>query len=195
MALGEVVFGGVGSGLYGMLLFVLLAVFIAGLMVGRTPEYLGKKVGPREIKLVLIGLLVPSLVVLVTVAVSVATAAGRASVFNAGPQGFSEALYASTSQANNNGSALAGYGATEMSTTLGGIAMMLGRFLPLLSALAVAGSLAGARHAPPSAGTLRTTSPTFVVTLIGVILLVAGLTFFPALVLGPVAVQMSGTLF
>ena len=192
MGVGEVVFGGVGSGLYGMLLMVVIAVFIGGLMVGRTPEYLGKKVEGREIKLASIGILAMPIGVLVMVAVAVTTSAGTASIFNAGPQGFAEALYAYMSQFNNNGTAFAGYGALDFSTTLGGVAMLFGRFIPILSVLAVAGALSTKRVTPAGLGTLRTTSPTFVVLLIGVIILVAALTFVPALALGPVAVQMGG---
>ncbi len=195
MSLGEVAFGGVGSGLYGMLLFVLIAVFIGGLMIGRTPEYLGKKIGPREIKLSMIGLLVMPIGLLVTLAAVVTADAGTASMLNPGPQGFGEAFYAYSSQWNNNGSAMAGYGATELSTTLGGVAMLLGRFAPLLAALALAGALSRKPVAPFGAGTLRTTTPTFVVTLIFVIVLVAALSFIPALVLGPVAVELSGAPF
>ena len=192
LGVGEVVFGGVGSGLYGMLLMVLVAVFIGGLMVGRTPEYLGKKIGAREIKLASIGILAMPVGVLVMVAAAVTTKSGTASIFNAGPQGFAEALYAYMSQFNNNGSAFAGYGATELSTTLGGVAMLLGRFIPIISVLAVAGALAGKRVTPPGLGTLRTASPTFVALLVGVVILVAALTFVPALFLGPVAVQAGG---
>ena len=192
LGVGEVVFGGVGSGLYGMLLMVLVAVFIGGLMVGRTPEYLGKKIGAREIKLASIGILAMPVGVLVMVAAAVTTKSGTASIFNAGPQGFAEALYAYMSQFNNNGSAFAGYGATELSTTLGGVAMLLGRFIPIISVLAVAGALAGKRVSPPGLGTLRTASPTFVALLVGVVILVAALTFVPALFLGPVAVQAGG---
>ena len=170
MMTGEVIFGGVGSGLYGMLLFVLLAVFIAGLMVGRTPEYLGKKIEAREIKLVAIGTLAVPLLVLVATALAIATKYGAPSIYNAGPQGFSETLYAYVSQANNNGSAFAGYtgfvqpnapgnvGAfgITFADLLGGVAMLLGRFVPLVLALAVAGSLAGKRVAPLGPGTMRT---------------------------------------
>ena len=195
MTIGEVAPGGVGSGIYGMLLFVVVAVFIAGLMVGRTPEYLGKKIGAREIKLTMIGVLVMPIGLLVMLAVAVTTSAGTASMFNTGPQGFAEAFYAYASQWNNNGSAFAGYGATDLSTTLGGVAMGLGRFLPMLAVLALAGALARRPVAPFSAGTLRTTTPTFVVTLIFVILLVAALNFIPALALGPVATQLSGRPF
>ena len=209
MQLGEVVFGGVGSGLYGMLLFVLLAVFIAGLMVGRTPEYLGKKIEARDIKLVMIGTLAMPLLVLLAVALATATKYGAPSVFNAGPQGFSEHLYAYTSQANNNGSAFAGYtgyvqpnapgnvGAFGITYAdiAGGLSMFVGRFVPLLAALAVAGSLASKRVAPLGPGTMRTDTPIFVVLLIGVILLVALLTFVPALLLGPVVQGLTPQLF
>jgi potassium-transporting ATPase potassium-binding subunit len=209
MMLGEVVFGGVGSGLYGMLLFVLLAVFIAGLMVGRTPEYLGKKIEARDVKLVLIGALAMPLLVLFTVALATATKYGAPSLFNAGPQGFSEHLYAYTSQANNNGSAFAGYtgyvqpnapgnaGAFGITyaDVMGGLAMFVGRFVPMLAALAVAGSLVRKRVAPLGPGTMRTDTPIFVVLLIGVILLVALLTFVPALLLGPVVQGLTPQLF
>jgi K+-transporting ATPase ATPase A chain len=209
MMTGEVIFGGVGSGLYGMLLFVLLAVFIAGLMVGRTPEYLGKKIEAREVKLVALGTLAVPLLVLVTTALAISTKYGAPSIFNAGPQGFSETLYAYTSQANNNGSAFAGYtgfvqpnapgnvGAfgITFADLLGGVAMLLGRFGPLVFALAVAGSLARKRIAPAGPGTMRTDTATFVVLLIATILLVALLTFVPALLLGPVVQGLSTELF
>jgi len=195
MGMGEVVFGGVGSGLYGMLLFVVLAVFVAGLMVGRTPEYLGKKIGGREIKLTMIGVLVMPVGLLIVLAAALTTDAGTASIFNTGPQGFGEAFYAYTSQFNNNGSAFAGYGVTELSATLGGVAMLIGRFAPILAVLALAGALSGKQVAPFNAGTLRTTTPTFVVTLLFVIVLVAALTFLPALALGPIATQLSGSPF
>ena len=155
MTIGEVAPGGVGSGLYGMLLFVVVAVFIAGLMVGRTPEYLGKKIGGREIKLTMIGVLVMPIGLLVMLAAAVTTAGGTASIFNAGPQGFSEAFYAYASQFNNNGSAFAGYGVTDLSATLGGVAMLLGRFVPILAVLALAGALSRKPVAPFSAGTLH----------------------------------------
>ena len=195
MMTGEVVFGGVGSGLYGMLLFVLLAVFLAGLMVGRTPEYLGKKIGAREIKLVSIGALATPLLVLVTTALAVATHAGRQSIAASGPQGFSESLYAYTSQANNNGSAFAGYSTTEFADLLGGALMIVGRFIPMLAALAIAGALAGRKPSPAGPGTMRTDTPTFVVLLLGAILLVALLTFVPALLLGPVVQGLTTQVF
>lgn len=205
---GEVIFGGVGSGLYGMLLFVLLAVFLAGLMVGRTPEYLGKKIEAREIKLVAIGTLAVPLIVLAFTGFVIGTPINAPSIYNPGPQGFSETLYAYLSQANNNGSAFAGYtgysqpngsnqGAYGISWAdgLGGVAMLLGRFVPLLAALAVAGSLAGKRVSPVGPRTMRTDTPTFVVLLIATILLVALLTFVPAFLLGPVVQGLSDQLF
>jgi K+-transporting ATPase ATPase A chain len=186
-----VIFGGVGSGLYGMFFYIVIAVFVAGLMVGRTPEYLGKKIEAREIKYAAVGaLLVPTMVLTLT-ALSVVTASGLASVFNSGAHGFTEALYAYTSQSNNNGSAFAGYGATNFSAELGTVALILGRFAPLVAALALAGSLAGKKTAPVSAGTFRTDGPTFVVLLVGVILLTAGLMVFPALTLGPIVEGLS----
>jgi K+-transporting ATPase ATPase A chain len=209
MMTGEVIWGGVGSGLYGMLLFVLLTVFIAGLMVGRTPEYLGKKVGAREIKLVLIGVLLMPLVVLVSTAFAVSTDDGKQSIYNPKPQGFSESLYAYTSQGNNNGSAFAGYtgflqpnapgnagseGVT-FADLVGGAAMLFGRFIPLIAALAVAGSLAVKRPSPAGPGTFRTDTPTFVVLLIGVVIIVGALTFFPALLLGPIVQGLTPELF
>jgi potassium-transporting ATPase potassium-binding subunit len=209
MGTGEVVFGGVGSGLYYMLLVVLLTVFIAGLMVGRTPEFLGKKIESREVKLVLVGVLVTPLLVLFATAWAVASPDGTQSIYNHGPQGFSESLYAYMSQANNNGSAFAGYtgfvqpnapgnGGSEafsFATLLGGVVMLLARFLPMIAALAVAGSLAGKRVAPAGAGTFRADSPTFVVLLIGVVVIVAALTFFPAFLLGPVVQGLTDQLF
>jgi K+-transporting ATPase ATPase A chain len=182
---GEVIFGGVGSGLYGMLFYILIAVFIAGLMVGRTPEYLGKKIGAREIKYAALGALFVPTMVLTLTAISVVTKSGLASIYNPGAHGFTEALYAYTSQSNNNGSAFAGYGATSFSASLGTVAMYLGRFVPLIAALALGGALAGKKTAPPSAGTFRTDGATFAVLLVGVILLTAGLMVFPALTLGP----------
>ena len=182
---GEVIFGGVGSGLYGMLFYILIAVFIAGLMVGRTPEYLGKKIGAREIKYAALGALFVPTMVLALTAISVVTKSGLASIYNPSAHGFTEALYAWTSQSNNNGSAFAGYGATSFSAEVGAVAMYLGRFVPLIAALALGGALAGRKTAPESAGTFRTDGPTFVVLLVGVILLTAGLMVFPALTLGP----------
>jgi K+-transporting ATPase ATPase A chain len=188
---GEVIFGGVGSGLYGMFFYIVIAVFIAGLMVGRTPEYLGKKIEAREIKYAALGALFVPTMVLALTALSVVTSSGLASVFNPGAHGFTEALYAYTSQSNNNGSAFAGYGATNFSAELGTVALILGRFASLLAALALAGSLAGKKVAPVSAGTFRTDGPTFVVLLVGVIVLTAGLMVFPALTLGPIVEGLS----
>ena len=183
---GEVIFGGVGSGLYGMLFYILIAVFVAGLMVGRTPEYLGKKIEAREMKYAAVGaLFVPTLALALT-AMSVVTHSGLASIYNPGAHGFTETLYAYTSQGNNNGSAFAGFGATSFSAYFGSIAMLFGRFVPLLAALAIGGSLAAKKTAPASAGTFRTDGPTFVVLLVGVVILTAGLMVFPALTLGPI---------
>ena len=209
LSTGEVIFGGVGSGLYGMLMLVLLTVFIAGLMVGRTPEFLGKKIESREVKLVLVAVLVTPLLVLIGTAWAVASPDGTMSIYNPGPQGFSESLYAYMSQANNNGSAFAGYTgflqpnapgnvgseAFNFANLLGGLVMLFGRFLPMLAVLAVAGSLAGKKVAPAGAGTFRADSPTFVVLLIGVVVIVAALTFFPAFLLGPVVEGLTDQLF
>ncbi len=186
MFTGEVIFGGVGSGLYGMFFYIVIAVFVAGLMVGRTPEWLGKKIEAREIKLAALGaLFVPSMVLFLT-ALAITTKGGLASIYNSGVHGFSETLYAYDSQGNNNGSAFAGYGATNFSANFGAIAMLLGRFVPLLAALALGGSLAAKKTVPESAGTFRTDGGTFVVLLVGVIALTAGLMIFPALTLGPI---------
>jgi potassium-transporting ATPase potassium-binding subunit len=195
MMTGEVIWGGVGSGLYSMLLFVILGVFISGLMVGRTPEFLGKKIEAREVKLTIIGTIAVPLLVLVATALAIATEYGDPSIYNRGPQGFSETLYAYTSQGNNNGSAFAGYGSVTFSDLLGGLAMLAGRFLPLLAVLAVAGSLAGKRVSPAGLGTLRTDTPTFGVVLVAVVLIVALLTFVPALLLGPMVQGLSDQLY
>ena len=185
--LGEVIFGGVGAGLYGMLIFVLLAVFIAGLMVGRTPEYLGKKIEQREVKLAMLYVLIFPLLILGFTAWSVVAPYGLSSLNNAGPHGLSEILYAFTSAAGNNGSAFAGISANTpwYNTTLG-LAMLAGRFLMLVPMLAIAGALVGKKTVPPSAGTFPTDGGLFVVLLIGVIIIVGALTFFPALALGPI---------
>jgi K+-transporting ATPase ATPase A chain len=184
--LGEVIFGGVGSGMYGMAFIIVLAVFVAGLMVGRTPEYLGKKIEAREVKLAALGALFPAVLILAMTAAAVVTKSGLASIFNPGAHGFSESLYTYTSQAGNNGSAFAGYGGTSFSAFLGGVDMLFGRFVPLLAALALAGSLAGKRAVPPSRGTFRSDGGTFAVLLVGLILLSAGLMLLPALTLGPI---------
>jgi K+-transporting ATPase ATPase A chain len=184
--LGEVIFGGVGSGLYGMFFYIIIAVFIAGLMVGRTPEWLGKKIEAREIKIAALGALFVPTMVLAMTAVAIVTKSGLGSIFNQGIHGFTETLYAYDSQANNNGSAFAGYGATSFSASFGTVALYLGRFVPLLAALALGGSLAQKKIVPASAGTFRTDGPTFVVLLVGVIALTAGLMILPALTLGPI---------
>lgn len=190
MAVGEVVFGGVGAGMYGMLIFAVMAVFLAGLMVGRTPEYLGKKIEPHEIKMAMLALLVLPLVVLSFVGVSAVTGYGLNTVFNPGPHGFSEILYAFTSGAANNGSAFAGLGANTpwYNTTLG-ITMLAGRFLMIVPILALAGSLAAKKRLAENAGTFPTTGPLWVGLLAGVILIVGALTYFPAFALGPIVEQ------
>jgi K+-transporting ATPase ATPase A chain len=185
--LGEVVFGGVGSGLYGMLVFAIIAVFIAGLMVGRTPEYLGKKIEAFEMKMSALVILIPPMIVLLGTAVAVATDAGKAGVLNRGPHGFSEILYAFSSAGNNNGSAFAGLSAnTPFYNIALGIVMFIARYWLAIPTLAIAGSLARKKLTPTSAGTLPTHTPLFVVMLVGVVLLVGALTFIPALALGPV---------
>ncbi|MDC7684228.1 potassium-transporting ATPase subunit KdpA [Asticcacaulis sp. BYS171W] len=187
MKFGEVIYGGAGSGLYGMLVFVVLTVFIAGLMVGRTPEYLGKKIGAYEIKMASIAVLLPCAFVLIATAVALLTPWGQAGIYNPGAQGFSEVLYAVTSACNNNGSAFAGLSAnTPFYNTLLGVCMLFGRFFVLLPVLAIAGSLAAKKTVPVSAGTLPTHTPLFIGILIGVIVLVGVLTYAPALALGPV---------
>ena len=185
--LGEVIFGGVGAGLYGMLVMVLLSVFIAGLMVGRTPEYLGKKIESREVKLAMLYVLIFPLVILVFSGWSAAAPYGVSSLNNAGPHGLSEILYAFTSGTGNNGSAFAGLNANTpwYNTTLG-LAMLIGRFLMIIPALAIAGSLVGKKAVPESLGTFPTNGSLFVILVVGVILIVGALTFFPALALGPI---------
>ncbi len=183
---GEVIFGGAGSGLYSMLFVIVLAVFVAGLMIGRTPEYLGKKIEAREVKLAALGALFVPVLVLALTAVTIATHTGLQSVFNSGAHGFTETLYAWTSMANTNGSAFAGFGGTSFTASLGAVAMTLGRFVPLVAALALAGSLAGKRATVASVGTLRTEGPTFVTLLIGMVVLTSGLMILPALTLGPI---------
>jgi potassium-transporting ATPase potassium-binding subunit len=204
MQLGEIIFGGVGSGLYGMLIFVIVAVFIAGLMVGRTPEYLGKKIEAFEMKMASLVILIPPLVVLVGTAIAVSgpglqyeatDATGKieekSNLNNPGAHGFSEVLYAFSSAGNNNGSAFAGLTANEpwYNTALG-IAMLVARYWLTIPTLAIAGSLARKKYTPPGAGTLPTHRPLFVVMLVGTILLVGALTFVPALALGPVVEQL-----
>ena len=192
MQIGEVVFGGVGSGLYGMLLFVMLAVFIAGLMVGRTPEYLGKKIDVREMKMIALAILVTPTLVLLGTALAMMTDAGRAGMFNPGPHGFSEVLYAVTSAANNNGSAFAGLGAaTPFWNLLLAFCMLVGRFAVIIPVMAIAGSLVAKKIQPASPGTLATHDALFIGLLIGTVLLVGALTFIPALALGPLAEHFS----
>lgn len=187
MQLGEVIFGGVGSGLYGLLVFVILTVFIAGLMVGRTPEYLGKKIGAYEMKMAALVILLPCATVIVGTALAVATSAGRAGILNPGPHGFSEVLYALSSAANNNGSAFAGLSAnTPFYNGLLGFAMLIGRFWVILPVLAMAGSLAHQKSIPAGPGTLPTHTPLFVGLLVGIVVIVGALSFFPALALGPI---------
>jgi potassium-transporting ATPase potassium-binding subunit len=208
MMTGEVIFGGPGSGLFGMLLIVILGVFIAGLMVGRTPEYLGKRIGTREVKLAVVGALSVPILVLVLTGLATSTQAGRESLSTHGPQGFAEALYAYLSQANNNGSAFAGYagliapGAGNVGAhgiafadIAGGFAMLVGRFVPIIAVLALAGSLAARRSTPAGLGTLRTDTPTFVTFLIAFVIIFALLNFLAALFLGPLGQSLSARLF
>jgi K+-transporting ATPase ATPase A chain len=188
MMLGEIAPGGTGSGLYGMLVLAIVTVFVAGLMVGRTPEYLGKKIRPAEMKYAALYILTTPAVALIFTGVAMATTTARASMNNVGPHGFTEVLYAFTSMANNNGSAFAGLnGNTLFYNTTGGLAMTFGRFLPMIFVVALAGSLARQRHTPASVGTLKTHTPLFAGLLTGVIFIVVGLTYFPALALGPLA--------
>ncbi len=192
MQLGEVVFGGVGSGLYGMIMFAIVAVFVSGLMIGRTPEYLGKKIEAFEMKMAAIVILIPPLMVLAGTAFAVLLAAGKASVFNPGAHGFTEILYALSSASNNNGSAYAGLSAnTPFYNDLLGLAMLFSRFWLAVPVLAIAGSLAAKKIVPVGPGTLPTHTPLFVTLLIGIVLLVGALTFVPALALGPVVEYLS----
>jgi len=187
MKLGEVIFGGVGSGLYGMLVFAIIAVFVAGLMVGRTPEYLGKKIEAYEIKMASLIILIPGALVLIGTAVALSIPAGRATIYNPGAHGYSEVLYAFASAGNNNGSAFAGLGAnTPFYNTALGIAMFFSRYWLAIPTLAIAGSLARKKVVPAGPGTLGTHTPLFVAMLVGVVLIVGALTFIPALALGPI---------
>jgi K+-transporting ATPase ATPase A chain len=197
--LGEIIFGGVGAGMYGMLLFAIIAMFVAGLMVGRTPEYLGKKLESREVKMSILAILILPLSILGFTAIATVTTAGLAGPANPGPHGFSEILYAYTSGTGNNGSAFAGLSANTLfyNVTIG-FAMLIGRFIMIVPMVAVAGSLAAKKLLPPSAGTFPTNRPLFVGLLVGVILIMGGLTYFPALALGPVVEHVAmnaGTLF
>lgn len=191
MQLGEVIFGGVGSGLYGMLAFVIIAVFVSGLMVGRTPEYLGKKIEAFEMKMAALIVLIPPILVLVGTAVAVILPAGKLAVLNSGPHGFSEILYAFSSAGNNNGSAFAGLSTNNTFYNIAlGLAMLFGRYWLAIPTLAIAGSLVRKKKVPVSAGTLPTHTPLFVIWLIGVIIIVGALSFFPALALGPVVERL-----
>ncbi len=192
MELGEIVVGGVGAGLYGMLLFVIVTVFVAGLMVGRTPEYVGKKIEAKEVKMAMLAILVLPLMMLGWTAIAVIYPPAVASMANAGPHGFSEVLYAYTSMTANNGSAFAGLsGNTPFYNVSGAIAMFVGRFWMIVPAMAIAGALAAKKTVPPSLGTFPTTGGLFVGLLVGVILIVGGLTFFPALALGPIVEHLA----
>ena len=199
MALGEIIIGGTGTGLYTMLMYVILSVFIAGLMVGRTPEFLGKKIGSSEMKMAVITLLVSPFIVLLFTAISCLVPAAIASIANKGPHGFTEILYAFTSAANNNGSAFSGLNAnTPFYNLMTGVAVLIGRYFMIIPILAVAGSLVKKPRIPASTGTLPTTGPLFSGLLVGVIIIVSGLTFFPALALGPLVENLmmhAGTLF
>ncbi len=199
MMLGCIAYGGVGSGLYGMLLFVIIAMFVAGLMVGRTPEYLGKKLESKEVKMAMLAILILPLSILGWTALSVVLPVGTGAMSNAGPHGFSEALYAYTSATANNGSAFAGISANVpfWNDTLG-MAMFMGRFLMIVPMLAVAGSLVQKKIVPTSAGTFPTTSPLFVGLVVGVIVITGGLIYFPAISLGPIVEHYAlnaGTLY
>jgi K+-transporting ATPase ATPase A chain len=199
IALGEIVFGGVGSGLYGMLIFAIIAVFIAGLMVGRTPEYLGKKIGPTDMKLAMLSVLALEAGILITAGVAVLYPPAASAVLNAGPHGLSEILYAATSAVGNNGSAFAGLTASGTFYTIAlSIAMFVGRFFFIVPVLGIAGSMAQKKVAPPSSGTFPTTGALFVGLLVGVIVIVGALTFFPVYALGPILEQLlmnAGRLF
>jgi K+-transporting ATPase ATPase A chain len=199
MQLGEIIVGGVGAGMYGMLLFVIIAIFVAGLMVGRTPEYVGKKIEAKEVKMAMLAILILPLMYLGWTAVAVVVPPAVASMANPGPHGFSEVLYAYTSQTGNNGSAFAGLtGNTLFYNITGAVAMFIGRFWMIIPAMAIAGSLAAKKSVPPSAGTFPTTGGLFVGLVVGVIVIIGGLTFFPALALGPIVERLAmnaGTLF
>ncbi|MBO0822201.1 MAG: potassium-transporting ATPase subunit KdpA, partial [Nocardiopsaceae bacterium] len=188
MMLGEIAPGGVGSGMYGMLILAVVTVFVGGLMVGRTPEYVGKKIRPQEMKFAALYILTTPAVVLIGTALAMAFPGPRASMLNTGPHGLSEVLYAFTSMGNNNGSAFAGLsGDTTWWNTAGGLAMLIGRFAPMVFVLGLAGSLARQKPVPPSAGTLPTYRPQFAGMLLGVTIIVVALTYFPAQALGPLA--------
>jgi K+-transporting ATPase ATPase A chain len=197
--LGEIIVGGVGSGMYGMLLFVIISIFVAGLMVGRTPEYVGKKIEAKEVKMAMLAILILPLMFLGWTAVAMLVPSAVAAMNNPGPHGFTEVLYAYTSQTGNNGSAFAGLGGNTLFYNLtGAVAMGVGRFWMIIPTMAIAGSLAAKKSIPASAGTFPTTGGLFVGLVVGVIVIVGGLTFFPALALGPIVEQLAinaGTLF
>jgi potassium-transporting ATPase potassium-binding subunit len=194
MQLGEIIIGGVGAGLYGMLLFVILAIFVAGLMVGRTPEYVGKKIEAKEVKMAMLAILILPLMYLGWTAVAIVIPSAVAATNNPGPHGFTEVLYAYTSQTGNNGSAFAGLsGNTLFYNVTGAVAMFVGRFWMIIPAMAIAGSLAAKKSIPASSGTFPTTGGLFVGLVVGVIVIVGGLTFFPALALGPIVEQLAMT--
>ncbi|MBV8240601.1 MAG: potassium-transporting ATPase subunit A, partial [Hyphomicrobiales bacterium] len=197
--LGEIIVGGVGAGMYGMLLFVIISIFVAGLMVGRTPEYVGKKIEAKEVKMAMLAILILPLMYLGWTAVATVVPVAVAATNNPGPHGFTEILYAYTSQTGNNGSAFAGLsGNIPFYNLTGAVAMLVGRFWMIIPAMAIAGSLAEKKSIPPSAGTFPTTGGLFVGLLVGVIVIIGGLTFFPALALGPIVEQLAmaaGTLF
>jgi K+-transporting ATPase ATPase A chain len=199
MQLGEIIVGGVGAGLYGMLLFVIITVFVAGLMVGRTPEYIGKKIEAKEVKMAMLAILVLPLMYLGWAAIAAVNPQALPQLGNAGPHGFSEMLYLYTSSTANNGSAFAGITANTLFFNItGAVAMFVGRFWMIIPAMAIAGSLAEKKSVPPSAGTFPTTGALFIGLVVGVILIIGGLTFFPALALGPIVehfAMTAGTLF
>jgi K+-transporting ATPase ATPase A chain len=188
MQLGEVVYGGIGSGLYGMIVFAIIAMFIAGLMIGRTPEYLGKKIEPREMAIATVIILIPIVLILIMTAAAVLTDAGKTAVLNPGPHGFSEILYAFTSASQNNGSAFAGLSANSLFYNLAtAFCMFVGRFAPAILTLALAGSLAAKKIVPAGEGTLSDHRPLFIIWLVFVVIIIGALSFLPALALGPVA--------
>ena len=199
MLLGEVIFGGLGCGLYGMLMFAMITVFLCGLMVGRTPEFLGKKIEAREVRWSMVGVLLPGITVLLMSGLAAATEVGRESICNAGPHGLTEILYCFGSQAGNNGSAFAGLavGDTPFYSVLGGLAMLLARFGAIIPVMIIAGSMVSKKTAPPAQGTMATDNLMFMVLLVAVVLIVGALTFFPALALGPILEHLllySGTM-
>ncbi len=194
MQLGEIIIGGVGAGLYGILLFVVISIFVAGLMVGRTPEYVGKKIEAKEVKMAMLAILILPLMYLGWTAIAVVYPTAVASMANPGPHGFSEVLYAFTSQTANNGSAFGGLtGNILFYNITGAVAMLVGRFWMIVPAMAIAGSLAAKKSVPPSAGTFPTTGGLFIGLVVGVVLIVGGLTFFPALALGPIVEHLAMT--